>query len=466
VFVLFCDFSYLIFSDFRSLRLLKILSLICAFLFSSVSVARETLSLENIASVNSEFSLSKFSSTEDEIRSLFLKLVKAAAQYSPSIQRAAAEAEAAQSDIDEASGQRLPQIDIGTRSKPASFGSGYKSDNNGQAVTLNVVTSVYDWGRISKTIESRTFLSSAASALLEAELEASAFDVTSNLVELGKQHVIVEISQAFMERMSELVTMLEGIVAVDTGRVSELTQARAKLLQAQTLRSSAVSRVRDIEINLHKMLGDYPIPQLPRSSHWTIHEPNQEIIIAAALSHPVIKKSQAEASSAELQADVVQSSSLPQLNWVVSKSTGEDSFGREQAWQTNLSITWAAFRGGSQRAAERAARQRAEASRQMTDTQIQDIENRIEVARHDARIMFERSEQYRQLTVESDKIRRAFYEQWYHLGKRSLLDVLISENDHYNNLVNEVTNRFDAYNAILRQYAASGLLTRWLRTGQ
>lgn len=399
-----------------------------------------------------------------ELREIFLRAVEQAAERSPTVKRALAEESASQADIDEAKGQRLPQVDIGSRSKSVELGGG-RGDSNGQAITVDIVTPIFDWGRIRKTIESRSYLASAAESALQAELEASAFEVTSDLVELGKQRIIVDISQKFVDRMAELVKMLEGIVAVDTGRVSELTQAKARLLQAEASRSSAESKARDLEINLHKKIGEKPLPPLPRSVYWQLQQPDLEYLLTESAQHPVVKQAQAKAKSADLQADAVRSSALPQLNWVIGKTTGEDAFGREPAWQTSLSMKWSAFRGGSTRASERAARQRAEAGRQNSEQQILDLEYRIRASHHDAQTMLERAELYRSLSVESDKVRGAFYEQWYHLGRRTLLDVLISESDHYNNQVSEITNRFDGYAAIVRQYASSGTLVVWLSAG-
>ncbi|MBP5073161.1 TolC family protein [Pseudomonas chlororaphis] len=404
--------------------------------------------------------------SESDLRGIFLSAVEQAAQRSPVVKRALAEQSAAQSDIDEAKGQRLPQLDIGTRSKAKEFGSGGRGNSGEQAITVDIVTPVFDWGRIRKTIESRSYLASAAEAAVQAELEASAFDVTSDLVELGKQRIIVDIGNAYVQRMGELVTMLEGIVAVDTGRASELTQARARLLQAEASRSSAEAAVRDVEVNLRKMIGERPLPPLPRASYWQLLNPDQELLLSQAANHPVIQQAQAQAKSSELQADVVRSSALPQVNWVVGKSTGEDEYGREPAWQTSLTMSWSAFRGGSSRAAERSARQRAEAGRQTSEQQALDLEYRVRAANQDARAMLERADLYRGLSVESNRVREAFYEQWYHLGRRTLLDVLISESDHYNNQVSEIVNRFDGYSAIVRQYASSGTLIRWLSAGK
>lgn len=401
--------------------------------------------------------------SEHELKEIFNRAVEAAAERSPKVQRAHAELAAADADIDEAKGQRYPQVDLGTQAGSQKFGKGSEdSAGGGTGLNLNVVTPVYDWGRIRNTIDSRRHLSSAATAAIEAELENSAFDVTATLVELGKQRIIVDLSQQYVDRMGDLVKMLAGIVAVDKGRSSELTQAKARLLQAQAARDSADTRARDAEINLRKLVGERPI-MIPRTKEWNIRLANLDHLLAMSEEHPAINQAKAQTESAELQAKVVRSSALPQLNWVVSKSTAEDSLGREQPWETHLAVTWGAFRGGSTRASERAALQRAEASRQEVEQQRLDLEYRIRTANHEARTFLERAELYKDLTVESDGIRVAFYEQWYHLGKRTLLDVLSAESDHYGNRVSEVTNRFDGYQAILRQYAGAGTLARWLR---
>lgn len=400
--------------------------------------------------------------SERDLREIFLRAVEEAVARSPKILRTKGEQQAAISDIDEAKGQRWPQVDVGTQTQAVQFGNGSDSEQGSGGVTVAVSTMLYDWGRIDNTIESRERLAVATDENLAAEMENLGFEVVTTLVELGKQRIIVDLSQGFANRMEELVDMLAGIVAVDAGRTSELTQAKARLLQAQALRDAAGAKARDAEITLHKLVGERPVP-IPQSKEWNIGLTNLEQLLSVVKNHPTILQAAAQAESAELQAKAVRASGLPQLNWVVSKNTAEDSLGEQQAWQTSLSMSWGAFRGGSTRAAERAALQRADASRHETAQQLQDLEFRIRTADNDARTQLERAELYRDLTVESDRIRNAFYQQWHHLGKRTLLDVLTAENDHYGNQVSEITNRFDGYQSILRQYASAGMLTRWLQ---
>lgn len=403
--------------------------------------------------------------SEAELREVFNRAVETAIDRAPTIFRAKAEQEAAIADVDEAKGQRWPQVDVGTQTSPIKFGKGSDEESGSGGINLAVTTPLYDWGRIRNSIDSRKRLSVAANESLEAEKETTGYEVVTTLVELGKQRIIVDLSQQFADRMDDLVKMLAGIVAVDKGRYSELTQAKARLLQAQALRDAADAKARDAEITLRKLVGDRPIP-IPRTKEWNLRLANLDQLLEDAKSHPTIRQATAEAESADLQAKAVRAGGLPQLNWVVSKSTAEDSIGREQPWQTNLTMTWGAFRGGSTRAAERAALQRADASRYQTDQQRRDLEFRIRTADNDARTQLERAELYRDLAVESGQIREDFYLQWHHLGKRTLLDVLSAENEHYGNQVSEITNRFDGYQAILRQYASAGTLARWLRDGQ
>lgn len=400
--------------------------------------------------------------SEAELRGIFLRAVNTAIHLSPEVSRSQAEKQAVLWDIDEAKGQRWPQIDVASQSKSLQFGKGVEREDSNGGINLSVSTLLYDWGRVGKTIDSREKLGVASDEKLAAQMETTGYEVVSTLIELGKQRIISDLGQQFSNRMEDLVKMLSGIVAVDPGRASELTQAKARLLQAQALHDAAQAKARDAEINLNKWVGESPVP-IPRNKEWNIGLASMEPLLIAVQNHPTLRQSMAQVESAQLQAEALRASGLPQLKLVVSKNTGTDALGRQQPWQAKVDMTWSAFRGGSTRASERAALQRADAGRFDMSLQRRNLEFRIRAANNDARTLFERAEQYRELALESDRIRDAFHQQWYHLGKRTLLDVLGAENDHHGNLVSEITNRFDGYQAIVRQYASAGMLVSWLR---
>lgn len=400
------------------------------------------------------------------LRRIFLDAVEKAEQRSPEMGQANAAFEAAKADVDEAKGQRWPQVDIGSQTRGINFGPGNRNGyDNGNVVAATVTTTVYDWGRTKNTIGSREHLSDAARSNYTVARDQNAFDVTSTFVELGKQRAIVDLSQRFVERMATLVKMLGEIVAVDQGRGSELTQAKARLLQAEAARDSAQAKVRDAELKLQKLVGETP-PPVPRARDWPIRPGNLPQLLQQVDAHASLRQIQSEASAADLNAKAVKASGLPSVNWVVSANAGVGGSGQRAPWQTMLTLNWAAFRGGSTQAATTAAGYRAQATWQRFDQQRRDLEYGIRAADQDAHTMLSRADQYAQLSAETDKVRKAFFEQWYHLGKRTLLDVLLAENDHYGNSVSEVTSRFDGYGAVLQEYAAAGALIDWLETGR
>jgi adhesin transport system outer membrane protein len=147
---------------------------------------------------------------------------------------------------------------------------------------------------------------------------------------------------------------------------------------------------------------------------------------------------------------------------MIQKTTQEDSYGNAQPWATGLSVQWNAFSGGSLTAQERAAEARANAGEERANAASRDLEYTLRSEAEQRDMALSRAQQYDDVIRESDKVRKMFYEQWYHLGKRTLLDVLIAESEHYGNQVAQTNSSFDGEASNMRIYADSGMLMQWL----
>lgn len=283
-------------------------------------------------------------------------------------------------------------------------------------------------------------------------------------MDLAKYRAVYAAGDSYVKRMSALVDMLVEITKVDPGRLSELSQARARLLQAQTSQDTVAAQVRSLELNARKLVGDQETA-MPHGTRWQLRLDPLDSAVAAVAQNPAIEQATAEAAAASLTAKSVRAASLPQLNWVINKTTAHDSFNNVQPWTTMLQLTWTPFQGGSQRAAERAALSRAASSSDKRDQLQLDSEFRVRDAHRDAIALATRAQLYAQLSTETDLVRKQFFEQWYHLNRRTLVDVLLAEADFYNNQVSEVTTQFDAYQAILKIHLNNGTLNQWLIDG-
>ncbi|GER17710.1 transporter [Variovorax boronicumulans] len=397
----------------------------------------------------------------ERLRAYLDENVRKALELSAEAREAQANWKAAEYDIDQAKGQRWPQVQVGVSSPSATFGGGANSGTRSATGNLAITTPVYDWGRLSATIDSRTETSKAAYQAAQQVRQKIAYDTVSALLEQRRHQAALEASQGYVKRMEELVDMLSQIVQSDRGRASELTQARARRLQAVTGRDAIVAKLREVQVSLVKLVGEEV--QWPADLAWEIRPVALQDALIAGAEHPAMQQARAEAKAAGLYAASVKAGRLPQLNWVVGKSTQEDSAGNKQPWSTGLSLQWNAFQGGSGRASERAAFERAAAGEEKAEASARDLAYRLRTSAEQRDAAASRAGEYTELIQETDRVRKIFYEQWYHLGKRTLLDVLTAESDHYNNQSAQVTTRFDAEAADLRMRADSAMLLDWLR---
>lgn len=390
------------------------------------------------------------------------ELVNTALRISPEMKQADATWQAARGDVDQAKGARWPQVQISASSKTLQSGNS-DYDNNG-TTTVQMTTPVYDFGAISHNIDSR---SKTANAQEEAKAQSEvsvAYNTASGVVELAHQQEALEISDRYVARMRELVNMLAQIAQVDPGRGSEVVQARARLLQAETARDMVQSKLQEQKTTLAKLVGEEVT--VPANARWDWAPIALDQALEQMGEQPAIRQARWEKEAALANAESVKSGRFPKLNWVVGRSTGNNMLDNKEPWSTGLAVEWNAFSGGSAAAAQRAAYARADAADQKMEATRRESEYRIRNLVEQRDLAAARAGDYKALLGESDRVRKMFYDQWYHLGKRTLLDVLIAENDYYSQQIAASDTYYSAKSSDLRVRAETSGLMAWLAPGR
>jgi len=389
------------------------------------------------------------------------EMVSTALRISPEMKQADASWQAAKGDVDQAKGARWPQVQVSASSKTLQSG---KSDyGNDGSTTVQMTTPVYDFGAIRHTIDSR---SNTANAQEEAKGQTEvtvAYNTASGVVELAHQQEALDISDRYVARMRELVDMLSKIAEVDPGRRSEVTQARARLLQAETARDMVRSKLQEQKTTLAKLVGEDVT--VPANAKWDWAPMPLSQALEQLGEMPTLRQARWEKEAALASAESVKSSRMPKLNWVVGRSTGNNMLDNNEPWSTGLAVEWTAFSGGSASAAQRAAYARADAAEQKMEATRRESEYRIRNLAEQRDLAAARVGDYKELLAESDRVRKMFYDQWYHLGKRTLLDVLIAENDYYSQQMAAVDTYYSAKASDLRIRAETSGLLAWLAPG-
>ncbi|MDB6002370.1 MAG: transporter [Rhizobacter sp.] len=420
-----------------------------------------------IAAVASAPGAAEASASSFALLASMKEMVKLALGFSPLLRQAESEWRSAVADVEQAEGQRYPQVSLQVASPNLQVGATANTGVISSKPSLGVSASltVWDWGFLSNTINSRSQVAIAAQARYQLQAETTAFDTVSAVLQVARYRQLVAAGDAYVVQMRKFTDMLREIVQADRGRLSELTQARSRLLQAEMARDTSLAKVREFEVALRRQVGDKPpaIPPTTLDVELGLPKSLPEAILRSA-DHPLLRQSEAEAIAADYQSRAVRAGELPAVNWVVSKSSGVDALGRRLPLQSSLTMNYGVFKGGAGQAAERASINRAQAARDKRDQTRNDIEYRLRAADEDARTQNERADSLGQLVPETDRVRRQFFDQWYNLGRRTLLDVLTAESEYYGNVAAQINSSFDAQSSLLRLSSEAGTLNRALGT--
>ena len=398
-------------------------------------------------------------------RAFLRKMVSMALAYSPEVRSSEADVMAAGYYVDQTKGQRWPQVQVGVSTPIGTQGGNADLQRNNAKASdtsgsVSITTPIYDWGKISNQVDSAEEGVTAAVNAQSYTKEQLAYSTVSELMNLGRYQESREVALAYVARMKQLTDMLSQISTADQGRASEFTQAKAKLLSARANLDDLEHQVSTSRIRLVRLLGVEP--NLPENISWRDSVMPASVALASLTKNPNLLKLQAQAKAAEYEAESIKSAGLPQLNWVVSKNTAKDINGDETGWYTGLNVQWNAFSGGSQTAAQMAARAKANGAQQQYEVAYRDLEYQINNLVQTRDSSFMRADDFDRLSAETDRVRQMFYEQWYNLGTRTLLDVLTAENDHFNNQLSAINNRYDGYISNINVIASAAMLLSWV----
>ncbi|WP_271043417.1 TolC family protein [Pseudomonas sp. VB3] len=402
------------------------------------------------------------------LRLLLRDMVSKALQHSPEVQVANANELAAGYDIDEVKGRRWPQVRLGmdtalTRDESRSG----RSRSGGTSGTLNVTTNVWDWGKNAGELRTAKAGLGSAEQTGQSEREQVAFDTSTQLINLMRYQQSMVVAEEYVQQMSRRVDMLSKITESDKGRASELVQAQAKLLSAQASRKQIENQRELARIKLHRLLGEQ-VPELPTQLvliDSLVIDP--ESALAALDKHPMLLRLKAQAEMERGRAATLKADGLPGVNLVARKEQNglygaNDDVDRNNDWYVGLDVQWLAFSGGSSTAAQSAASARSDAALEQYDKAYEDLRQEINRLVQSRAVAVQLAQEYQRLEVETDKVRKMFYDQWYNLGKRTLLDVLVAENDHFNSQLQAINNTYDSVIADVSILSSSALLRGYL----
>ncbi len=306
-----------------------------------------------------------------------------------------------------------------------------------------------------RSLDSRVF-DNAESLALDAIIASLDVYRQRRLMELGEKSVSVH--QRILESLRERE-------AAGAGSSADVRQTEARLARTQASLATTRGDLRVALSAYRRLVGDEPgkilFPAVPASAL----PPTHEILLEwAQKGNPKLQTAESDISTAHQRYALTKTAYHPKVRLELS-SGYTDRVEGDQSWTQSsaamVRVNWNLFNGGSDKAAEEAARYRElEAAEDRNDTLLTVIDETQSTwdtyeSAIEQRTLFAESVAYTNET-------RDMYMQQFVVGQRTLLDVLDVENEFYQYSGQLVTAETNERIAAFRMLALSGKLLRTL----
>ncbi|KTC94108.1 TolC family outer membrane protein [Legionella erythra] len=218
-------------------------------------------------------------------------------------------------------------------------------------------------------------------------------------------------------------------------REAEVDQAVARLALAEANLISAEANLREVRINFAKVVGSWPMnlqwPRIPKSSE--LPRTLAQAIEKGLDHHPTVKSTYADIKEAKSQYEVARAAYVPHFDLVLSASKNRNLDGLIGPNDDKLAMVrmnYNVFRGGSDVANVKLTAYQVQEAYEVKNRSLVDLRESIRLSWNAWVAAGHRLKPLRRHVLSSQRTRGAYQEQ-FKVGKRTLLDLLDSQNEYY-----------------------------------
>ncbi|SBS24578.1 Outer membrane efflux protein BepC precursor [Marinomonas spartinae] len=251
------------------------------------------------------------------------------------------------------------------------------------------------------------------------------------------------------------------------GRESDLSQITARLAKARANRSAALNNLSDAETNYLKVVGKLPPKNLiyPIPDRTLLPKTLQQAISQSLKQNPAIIGSKWDVDATESYIKSVNGANYPSINFTLERKWNNNidgTPGPDADLQAMIRLKYNLYNGGSnQRKKEAAVQQNVQASEIRRNT-IRETEQTVRLAWSSFQSTKEQKGYLREYVIATKQSQVAYAKQ-FRLGRRTLLDVLDSENELFQARQDYVNTDYDELYSEFRLFNAKGELLKAFR---
>ena len=377
--------------------------------------------------------------------------VEQALSTNPQLQTLAHNSQALQHDLEQSRGGYLPSVDLSLgygleqHSDSTTRNSGADpSDTDWDPRTdadLRLTQLIYDGGETGSQVSIQQALLDSGNYQLQAGTQAIALDAVTAHLNVYLQRELVALAEKNLKVHQDIYQSLAEREQAGAGSISDVTQVQARLARAESTLYLSQAELNRAIANYTRVVGTRPGELTDAGVPEALPQTLEEALQRTEQKNPELLALDAEIVEADSKYTLARSNYQPKIDLELS-SRYNDQLEGDSSWQnTNaamLVLRWNLFRGGQDKAGVNSAVSRKYQSRSRRTAKLVELIEETKTTWANYIALKRQKVAFRDAVDYSRKTFDAYLKQ-FSVSRRSLLDVLIVENDGFQSAVQLAT---------------------------
>lgn len=358
-------------------------------------------------------------------------------QNNPNILTQAHETESRKEELRQARAGYYPTIDviagIGYEdSKNISTGQVWRDYTRKEAAIL-LRQMLFDGRATQSEVERQQARIASADWRLRALGEYTSLRVAEVYLELMTRQEMLRLSQENLKAHERTYDQVKLRSESGVGRMADMAQVEGRVARARANVIADENNLADAQANYRRVVGSLPTDGLQEPGGMDANLPaSMEAALQQAKdNHPTLRSAEADVDAGFAQYEATKHRFLPRLDLELGRSWGDNLDGipaRNEDMTAMLRLRWNLFNGWRDDARKRQTAHLINEAKSIRDNTRREVDESLALAWNAYKALDSQMAYLRQ-HIESSQETRDAYEKQFGLGKRTLLDLLDSENE-------------------------------------
>lgn len=292
--------------------------------------------------------------------------------------------------------------------------------------------------------------------------EFKGLDVVEAYLEVLRQRELLAIAIENTKQHEDILGQIADATGAGRSTQADVEQTKARVAAARAQEANVRQSLRTAEANFIRNVGDAPQPDLqrPASPDSVLWNSLDEQVKMTLTQSPTLDIFEADVNVAEAEQKGSGSTLYPQVDLQLNGNTGHNVSGVEgnaSGASALVVMNWNLYRGGGDIARTREFVYRHAQAKDQRNNAARAIENDVRQTWASMKAAADRAEQFRRQADANAMVVQAYKDQ-FNLDRRTLLDVLDSQNEWFVSRSNAINNGYLEMFAVYRLAALQGKL--------